>query len=59
MGLIKEPVAIDFTVVSKIWTVDEEKEFSELIRKQKEKLGKQQNPLLQKQRIDYAQYQRD
>ena len=59
MGLIKEPIEIDFTVVSKIWTADEEKEFSELIRKQKEKLGRQQIPLLQDQRINYGKYQGD
>ena len=59
MGFIREPMEIDFTVVSKIWTADEEKEFSELIRKQKEKLGKQQIPLLKKQHIDYVQYQRN
>ena len=35
MGLIKEPVEIDFTLLSKTWTAEEEKEFSELIRKQR------------------------
>ena len=42
MGLIKEPAEIDFTVLSKVWTKKEEKEFSELIRKQKEERSKQQ-----------------
>ena len=41
MGLIKEPAEIDFTVLSKVWTVEEEKEFSELIRKQKTERSKQ------------------
>jgi len=41
MGLIKEPAEIDFTLLSKIWTVEEEKEFSELIRTQKEEHSKQ------------------
>jgi len=42
MGLIKEPAEIDFTVLSKVWTVEEEREFSELIRKQREERSKQQ-----------------
>jgi len=41
MGLIKEPAEIDFIILSKIWTVNEEKEFSELIKKQKEERNKQ------------------
>ena len=36
MGLIKEPANVDFTVISKTWTAEEEKEFSELIKKQKD-----------------------
>lgn len=40
MGLIKEPVEIDFTVLSKVWTDKEEKEFSELIKMQKEEHSK-------------------
>ena len=40
MGLIKEPVEINFTVESKVWTSEEEKEFSELIRMQKEMRSK-------------------
>ena len=35
MGLIKEPIEVDFTVLSKAWTTEEEREFSELIREQK------------------------
>ena len=38
MGLIKEPIEIDFTLMSRTWTAEEEKEFSELIRKQKHEL---------------------
>ena len=41
MGLIKEPAEVDFTVLSKVWTEEEKKEFSELIKKQKEERGKQ------------------
>jgi len=37
MGLIREPIEIDFTLISKIWTAEEEKEFSELIKWQKTK----------------------
>ena len=36
MGLIREPVEVDFTLVSKTWTVEEEKEFSELIKRKKD-----------------------
>jgi len=35
MGLIKEPIEVDFTVLSKAWTTEEEREFSELIKEQK------------------------
>jgi len=41
MGLIRESAEIDFTVLSKIWTEEETKEFSELIKKQKEERNKQ------------------
>ena len=37
MGLIKEPVEIDFTLLSRTWTVEDEREFSELIKRQKAK----------------------
>ena len=37
MGLIREPLEIDFTLISKAWTAEDEKEFSELIKKQKNK----------------------
>jgi hypothetical protein len=40
MGLIKEPANVDFTVISKVWTAEEENEFSELIKKQKEARSK-------------------
>ena len=36
MGLIREPIEIDFTLVSKTWTAEEEKEFSELIKRKKD-----------------------
>jgi hypothetical protein len=35
MGFIREPIEIDFTLISKVWTAEEEKEFSELIKRQK------------------------
>ena len=35
MGFIREPIEVDFTLMSKTWTVEEEKEFSELIKRQK------------------------
>ena len=37
MGLIREPIGIDFTLISKTWTAEEEREFSELIKSQKNK----------------------
>ena len=40
MGLIREPIGVDFTVISKVWTVEEEREFSELIKRQKEMRAK-------------------
>jgi len=40
MGLIKEPTGVDFTVLSKAWTTEEEKEFSELIKEQKKMYNK-------------------
>ena len=41
MGFIREPVEIDFTLISKTWTAEEEKEFSELIKEQKDKQQRQ------------------
>jgi hypothetical protein len=35
MGLTKEPAEVNFTTISNIWAAKEEKEFSELIKKQK------------------------
>ena len=35
MGFIREPIEVDFTLMSETWTVEEEKEFSELIKRQK------------------------
>jgi len=35
MGLIKEPIGVDFTVLSKTWSAEEEREFSEHIKEQK------------------------
>jgi hypothetical protein len=34
--IIKEPAEVDFTTISIAWTAEEEKEFSEFIKKQKE-----------------------
>lgn len=42
MGIIIEPKEVDFYVIDKPWTDEEKKEFSELIKKQKEKLQKRQ-----------------
>jgi hypothetical protein len=42
MGLIKEPAGVDFTTISRTWTAKEEKEFSKLIREQKEMRKKKQ-----------------
>jgi len=42
MGLIKEPIGVDFTVLSKAWTTEEEREFSELIEKQKKMYSRKQ-----------------
>jgi hypothetical protein len=39
MGLIKEPATVDFTVLSKTWTAEEQQEFSELIRRRKTALA--------------------
>jgi hypothetical protein len=40
MGLIIEPKEVDFYVIDKPWNDDEKREFSELIKKQKDKLQK-------------------
>jgi len=40
MGLIIEPKEIDFYVIDKPWNDDEKRKFSDLIRKQKDKLQK-------------------
>jgi hypothetical protein len=40
MGLIKEPRDIDFFVIDKPWSETELKEFSELIKKQKNQIQK-------------------
>jgi hypothetical protein len=55
MGLIKEPVEVDFTTISKAWTVEEEKEFSKLIRSQKEIRDKKQVHLFHKRLGTHAQ----
>ena len=39
-GLIIEPKEVDFYVIDKPWNDDEKREFSELIKKQKDKLHK-------------------
>ena len=46
MGLIREPIEIDFTLLSKTWTVEEEKEFSELIKEQKNKQQRQRTNII-------------
>ena len=38
MGFIREPIDVDFTLISKTWTAEEEKEFSELIKRQNNRL---------------------
>lgn len=43
MGIIIEPKEVDFYVIDKPWTDDEKREFSELIKKEKEKLQKRQH----------------
>ncbi|MEI6091640.1 MAG: hypothetical protein WCR42_14385 [bacterium] len=40
MGLIKEPREIDFFVIDKPWSETELKEFSDLIKKQKNQIQK-------------------
>ena len=40
MGLIREPKNIDFTVLDKIWTDEERKEFSAFIKLRKEQYKK-------------------
>lgn len=40
MGLIREPKNVDFYVIDKPWTEEEEKEFSAFIKQRKEELHK-------------------
>jgi len=54
MELIKKPVEIDFTVISKVWTDEDEKEFSELIKKQKENRNKKQIHLSHRLHTEHA-----
>ena len=54
MELIKKPVEIDFTVISKVWTAEDEKEFSELIKKQKENRNKKQIHLSRRLHTEHA-----
>ena len=54
MELIKKPVEIDFTVISKVWTDEDEKEFSELIKKQKENRNKKQIHLSHRHHTEHA-----
>jgi len=51
MGLIREPIEIDFTLLSRDWTVDDEKEFSELIKREKLKYNSK--------RSDYVNFERN
>ena len=46
MGFIREPIEVDFTLISKTWTAEEEKEFSELIIRQKSKRQQQRMNML-------------
>ena len=46
MGFIREPIEVDFTLISKTWTAEEEKEFSELIVRQKSKWQQQRMNML-------------
>jgi hypothetical protein len=46
MGFIREPVEVDFTLLSKTWTTEEEKEFSELIKRQKNERQRQKINIL-------------
>ena len=46
MGFIREPIEIDFTLISKTWTAEEEKEFSELIKRKKNKQHRQTTNIL-------------
>lgn len=50
MGLIREPKNIDFHVIDRPWTDEEKKDFSELIKKQKERFQKTKRLLTQKQK---------
>ena len=43
MGLIKEPKNVDFYVLDKPWTAEEQKEFSAFIKLRKEKRKKRQS----------------
>jgi hypothetical protein len=40
MGLIKEPKNVDFYVIDKLWTAEEQKEFSAFIKMRKEQRKK-------------------
>ena len=48
MGLIIEPKEVDFYVIDKPWTDEEKREFSELIKKQKEILKKRQRRIFKR-----------
>ena len=48
MGLIIEPKEVDFYVIDKPWTEKEKHEFSELIKKQKEKFHKRPHRISKK-----------
>jgi len=51
MGLIKEPKNVDFFVIDNPWTVEERKEFSELIKNEKlTKLIKSTSPQSKKKK---------
>ena len=50
MGFIREPIEIDFTLISKTWTIEEEKEFSALIKLQKNNQQRQTKNILNVER---------
>jgi len=53
MGLIREPAEIDFTLISKTWTAEEEKEFSELIKNHKNKQQRQTTSIFNTKKRKY------
>jgi len=50
MGLIREPENIDLAVIDKPWTDEEKKDFSELIKRQKESYRKSRQRIVKKKK---------